>query len=97
MFFPDFPFKKDLPSFIKHTDVLEYLKQYSMHHHLHRYIQFCTLVDKVEPVPVHVSERESKPECGILGDSVRWKLTSRSVETGVTKETMYDAVLVCTG
>jgi len=60
-------------------------------------IQFCTLVDKVEPVPVHVSERESKPECGVFGDSVRWKLTSRSVETGVMKEKMYDAVLVCTG
>jgi len=58
MFFPDFPFKKDLPSFIKHTDVLEYLKQYAVHHHLHRYIciQFCTLVDKVEPVPINVSE-----------------------------------------
>ena len=105
MFFPDFPFKKDLPSFIKHSDVLEYLKQYSAHHDLHRYIQFRTLVDKVEPVPVQVgeaerspfAEKESKPERGLLGDSVKWKLTSRNVETGVTKVTMYDAVLVCTG
>lgn len=105
MLFPGFPFKKDLPSFIQHTDMLEYLQQYSAHYDLHRYIQFRTLVERVQPVPVQVSKsdgssctkRESKPPYQFLQDSVRWKLTSRNVESGVTKETMYDAILVCNG
>ena len=101
MLFPGFPFKKDLPSFVQHTDVLDYLQQYCAHYDLQRYIQFRTLVERVQPVPVQTSkpdtERESKPQCGLLQDSVRWKLTSRNVETGVTKETLYDAILVCNG
>lgn len=39
MAFPDFEFDKDLPSFIHHTDVLQYLKDYAAHFELLKYIK----------------------------------------------------------
>ena len=39
MAFPDFPFDKELPSFIGHMDVRKYLDAYADHFDLKRFIQ----------------------------------------------------------
>ena len=39
MAFPNFPFKKTLPSFIGHEDVLQYLESYAEHYQLYPHIK----------------------------------------------------------
>lgn len=39
MAFQGFPFPADLPSFMKHQDVLKYLQNFAEHYGLHKYIQ----------------------------------------------------------
>jgi cation diffusion facilitator CzcD-associated flavoprotein CzcO len=39
MGFPGYPFPSDLPSFPEHKDVLKYLKDYSEHYDLEKYIK----------------------------------------------------------
>ena len=96
MHFPGFPFNKELPSFVSHTDMLEYLQQYATHYDLYKNIQFHTLVEKVEPVQFEAAANP-RGDSGVLGDNVTWKVTSRNVKTGDRQETKYDAVLVCNG
>lgn len=48
MAFPDFPFREDLPSFIKHWEVLEYLQEYGKHYNLEKYIKVCWQKKKKE-------------------------------------------------
>ncbi|XP_025115607.1 flavin-containing monooxygenase FMO GS-OX-like 4 isoform X2 [Pomacea canaliculata] len=91
MAFPDFEFDKDLPSFILHTDVLRYLKDYAAHFELLKYIKFQTLVLEVDPAEYQVSTSSAK-----LGH--KWKVTFAPVTDRsnlVTEE--YDAVVVCNG
>ena len=49
MAFPDFPFQDLEESFVHHSQVLDYLKQYCEHFQLERFIQFNTMVEKVKP------------------------------------------------
>ena len=56
MAFPDFPFDEKLPSFMRHTDVLDYLEKYAAHFnvlkfvkvysyiHTHAHIYMCTYI-----------------------------------------------------
>lgn len=39
MAFPDFPFSEDLPSYIGHKDVLQYLDNYADHFGLKQFIR----------------------------------------------------------
>ena len=51
MAFPDFPFDKELPSFIGHMDVRKYLDAYADHFDLKRFIQvriFLTIRSETE-------------------------------------------------
>ena len=41
MAFPDFPFRKDLPSFVSHEAVRSYLDDYADNFSLNKYIQVC--------------------------------------------------------
>ena len=85
MAFPDFPFPKDLPSFVKHTDVYEYLENYAEHFHLKQHIKFSTTVEMVEPLT---------QEDGL----VKWKVKSKSLlDKGKTETEMFEAVMVCNG
>ncbi|OWF48026.1 flavin-containing monooxygenase FMO GS-OX5-like [Mizuhopecten yessoensis] len=85
MAFPDFPFRGDLPSYVRHGDVLEYLESYADQFDLFKYIKFSTTVIWVEPL--------TSP------DKVTWQVTykalSDSVVTPVTEN--FDAVMVCNG
>lgn len=37
--FPDFPFHETEASFVHHTDVLKYLKEYAQHYDLYKHIR----------------------------------------------------------
>ena len=85
MAFPDFPFPKDLPSFVKHTEIYKYLENYAEHFQLKQHIKFSTTVEMVEPL---------SQEDGL----VRWKVKSRNLLHKENSETeIFDAVMVCNG
>ncbi|XP_078484088.1 uncharacterized protein LOC100175875 [Ciona intestinalis] len=84
MAFPDFPFNKSLPSFIKHTDVLNYLESYCDEYKLRNHIEFSTLVEKVEPL-----EPENR--------FTKWEVTTYHVSTKQTSCNVFDGVMVCNG
>ena len=99
MIFPDFPFPSDLPSFVHHSKVLEYLQSYASHYKLYPFIRFGMLVDQVEPVTTTKASvnMEDQSNCRGFEDSVKWRVTTQDVETGVKTCEIYDAVLVCNG
>jgi len=39
MAFPDFPFDEKLPSYLPHTDMLDYLEKYAVHFNLLRFVK----------------------------------------------------------
>ncbi|XP_060066421.1 uncharacterized protein LOC132546720 [Ylistrum balloti] len=85
MAFPDFPFRKDLPSFVRHEDMLEYLESYATSFDLLKYIKFSTTVNSVNPL--------KSP------DKVTWQVTYKDlVNSDVSPVTeTFDAVMVCNG
>ena len=52
MLFPGFPFRSDLPSFVTHSDMLDYLQHYTEHYDLHKHVQFHTVVEGICPLPL---------------------------------------------
>lgn len=96
--FPDFPFKEELPSFIRHDDMLEYLQLYTEEFGLQKHIQFHTLVEKVEPVLLErKGETTSSGSPSGFQDTVNWMLTTKDLKTGQISEAIYNAVIVCNG
>ncbi|CAH1780409.1 unnamed protein product, partial [Owenia fusiformis] len=83
MAFPDFPFDKSLPSFVRHSDVRKYLEDYTQQNDLYKYIKFNTSVEHVDPIKTDEND-------------IQWEVTVKDNEQGVTKETA-DAVMVCNG
>ncbi|MCL4136105.1 UNVERIFIED_CONTAM: hypothetical protein GTU68_047673, partial [Idotea baltica] len=84
MAFPDFPFKEGEKSFIHHTEVLQYLNDYTDHFGLRHLINFEHHVDWVEPV-----ERESGPP--------GWKVSVRNLVEKKSSEEECDALIICNG
>ena len=84
MAFPDFPFPDYEESFIHHSKVLDYLKQYSDHFQLEKFINFNTKVAKV------------KPE--VPNDwMTRWEVTSECLTTSAVTVETFDGIMVCNG
>ncbi|XP_033755055.1 LOW QUALITY PROTEIN: flavin-containing monooxygenase FMO GS-OX5-like [Pecten maximus] len=85
MAFPDFPFRKDLPSFVRHEDMLEYLESYADRFDLLKYIKFSTTVNSVHPQKPH--------------SNVTWQVTYKTLtDSDLTPVTeTFDAVMVCNG
>ena len=94
MAFPGFPFSQDLPSFVHHTDMLEYLKKYTNHYKLERFISFSTLVETILPVE---SATKCLQENGLCLDQIKWEVTSRNLISNTSTTEVFDAVLVCNG
>nr|XP_054752099.1 uncharacterized protein LOC129257731 [Lytechinus pictus] len=84
MAFPDFPFDERLPSFIKHTDVLDYLQQYSDHFQLDNFIQFSTVVEMVRPIKSS-------------DDSITWEITVSNLRTRHRTTSIFHQIMVCNG
>ncbi|XP_043933288.1 flavin-containing monooxygenase FMO GS-OX-like 4 [Protopterus annectens] len=86
MAFPDYAFKSDLPSFVGHSDVKEYLESYADHFKIRKHIQFHTKVELVRPT---VSE-DGRNKC-------IWEVTVSNLINKSTMTEIFDAVLVCSG
>lgn len=104
MLFPDFPFPAHLPSFPYHYDVYDYLKNYSKHFKLDRFIKFGTLVERIYPIPNSSSMngmgmgnelKESEKEISL--DNVRWSVTTRELASGEKTTDIYDNIFLCNG
>ena len=98
MEFPGFPFRSDLPSFMYHWDVLQYLEDYTLHYDLSRFIQFGSLVEQVSLLHTSKSECQAERESvDAFEDGVGWRVTTRSLSTGERTSEDFDAVLICNG
>ena len=102
MDFPDVPFKEELPSFIGHEEMLEYLQDFATKFNLYKDIQFHTHVEKVEPVAKETLA--DSDQCGTAGasgmginDTVKWMVQTRDLEQDTVSKEIYDVVLVCSG
>ena len=49
MAFPDFPFPNEIESYLHHTQVFDYLNDYSAHYGLEKFININSLVKHVVP------------------------------------------------
>ncbi|XP_015930594.2 uncharacterized protein [Parasteatoda tepidariorum] len=85
MAFPDFPFPHyGGLSYIHHTQVLQYLRDYAEYFDLYKHIKFHKMVEHVKPLTC-------------LGGKVEWRVTYSDVLTKEKEDKMYDAVMVCNG
>lgn len=82
--FPDFPFHETEASFVHHTDVLRYLKEYAQHYGLYEHIWLRTAIKKVTPI-------------GSDKGKILWSVVTEDVETKKREELEFDAVMVCNG
>ncbi|KAL4659579.1 flavin-containing monooxygenase FMO GS-OX4-like isoform X1 [Arapaima gigas] len=85
MMFPDFPFDPELPSFLSHQDVLQYLESYCHHQGITPHIKFDTMVEKVQPVTGMTGKRK-----------ITWEVTSCRASGGQQRDT-FDSVFICNG
>ncbi|XP_062261725.1 uncharacterized protein LOC133969330 isoform X2 [Platichthys flesus] len=85
MMFPDFPFERQLSSFLPHQEVQKYLESYSHSHNIWPHIRFHTEVENVKPAL-------KTPE----GGATSWEVTSCDTQ-GRQKTETFDSVLVCSG
>lgn len=82
MAYPDLPFPQGLPSFVTHTDVMQYLRSYVEHFDLGKYINFSHQVLSVKP-------RNDKQ--GV------WEVVVKDLTNNTIHEDVFDAVVVCNG
>ena len=85
MAFPDFPFPSEWNSFLSHQQVLKYLKEYTSHFDLYKYIQFNSSISSVRPL---VGKDSQKP---------LWEVVVRNAATKESQVLLFDAVIVCSG
>ena len=85
MDFPDFPFPDDVPSYVHHSTVLNYIENYAKHFNLLQYVRFQTKVILVEPL----TEKE-------FSKSSRWSVKYQQNGCPEQQEE-FDAVIVCSG
>ncbi|KAK3086070.1 hypothetical protein FSP39_013045 [Pinctada imbricata] len=92
MAFPQFPFKKSLPSFIRHEDVLAYLESYAEHYDVYKHIKFNHMVQNVTPA------MKTTPPVVSKNTEDGWKVTYcdvRKQDVSYTEE--FAAIFVCNG
>ena len=99
MDFPGIPFREDLPSFIGHREMLEYLQAFAAMFNLHSNIRFHTHVEKVEPVAKESLGDTVQSAANDMGfnDTVKWMVQTRDLEQGTVSKEIYDIILICSG
>ncbi|XP_060079337.1 dimethylaniline monooxygenase [N-oxide-forming] 2-like [Ylistrum balloti] len=82
---PGYPHKQTGISYLHHTEMLEYIKGFTKHFHLDKYVKFNTVVKSVRPV-----QNE--------GDQVKWDVTycDRYYAEEIHTNT-FDGVIICNG
>lgn len=91
MCFPDFPFPDDMPSFMHHSMVQEYLQDYAKYFNLESIVKFRTRIKKVSPL---------LPVNGKLDRSSRfilWNVEYEKLESSEHRNEVFDGVVVCNG
>ncbi|KAK2140224.1 hypothetical protein NP493_5897g00000 [Ridgeia piscesae] len=83
MAFPDFPFNEDLPSFVKHTDVCQYLTDYTDHFHLRDHIKVGKTMYQLTALGVR-----EKQSCHGVDDCVKY--TVNIAHVGSMRDLIYD-------
>ncbi|KAH0506678.1 Dimethylaniline monooxygenase [N-oxide-forming] 1 [Microtus ochrogaster] len=78
----DFPYQEDYPNFMDHKKFWEYLREFAEHFDLLKYIQFKTTVRSV-------TQRPDFSETG------QWDVVTET--EGKQHNTVFDAIMVCTG
>ncbi|XP_036366120.1 flavin-containing monooxygenase FMO GS-OX-like 2 isoform X1 [Octopus sinensis] len=86
MAFPDFHFSQNLPSFITHTNVKDYLIDYANNFGLYAHSKLKTQIERVEMITTNTG-------------SIKWCVTYKDVEDSSAPSTSetYDSVVVCNG
>ena len=74
-----------MPTFPHHTDVLDYLNEYTKYYQLHKYICYNSEVMTVRPL---FSPSNGNPQ---------WEVIIRDVISGQETKSLFDVVFVCTG
>ncbi|KAL8177434.1 UNVERIFIED_CONTAM: monooxygenase [Gekko kuhli] len=80
--FTDFPYPEDFPVFLPNARLLEYLRLYTKHFNLQKYIQFQTTVISIK----------KRPDFSTSG---QWEVITEM--DGKQKSAIFDAVMVCIG
>lgn len=84
MCFSDFPVHKESANFMHHTQVFEYLQQYTDHFGLEKHIKFRHEVTKVTRSDTFAVDG-------------KWEISFKSIDVGEVTAEMFDAVMLCTG
>ncbi|KAJ8664231.1 hypothetical protein QAD02_005893 [Eretmocerus hayati] len=89
MGFPDYRRNKESDgACLTHRAVLDYLIEYANQFDLYRFIQFHTVVERVEFEPLSGNYNSTKG---------KWKVKTRDTKSGQMKVFFYDAIMVCNG
>ncbi|XP_023224548.1 flavin-containing monooxygenase FMO GS-OX-like 4 isoform X1 [Centruroides sculpturatus] len=83
MGYPDFPFPSTGESFIHHSEVLKYLRNYAQHHQLSKYIELNSCVKEIKPKKIE--------------NKIVWIIKSHHMPSNSIKENTFDAVMMCNG
>ncbi|XP_033732101.1 dimethylaniline monooxygenase [N-oxide-forming] 5-like [Pecten maximus] len=84
MAYSDFPIPNEYPLFLHNTHVKRYFDTYVDHFNLKKYIRFQTEVLKIKPTDDFTKTGQ-------------WDIKINDKKAGKEEETVFDAVLVCTG
>uniref|UniRef100_A0A8C5W282 Dimethylaniline monooxygenase [N-oxide-forming] 3 n=1 Tax=Microcebus murinus TaxID=30608 RepID=A0A8C5W282_MICMU len=82
MCFPDFPYPDDFPNFMHNSKIQEYIIAFAKEKNLLKYIQFKTLVSRVNKCP----------NFSITG---QWEVITE--KDGKKESAIFDAVMICSG
>ncbi|KAG8224381.1 hypothetical protein J437_LFUL005203 [Ladona fulva] len=83
MQFLDFPFPPNEKSYLHHSEVLQYLRDYAEHNHLLNHLELHKTVELVQPI------------FGL--EKLAWKAQIKDLKKGAIEEDVFDAVMVCNG
>ncbi|XP_058809721.1 flavin-containing monooxygenase 5-like [Phymastichus coffea] len=87
MAFPNYPQFHGPHSITTHEGVLNYLRNFTQHFDLLKYITFDTLVEHVSPILDRSNDEEK----------TKWTVTTKNLNTNEISKTICDSVIVATG
>ena len=95
MEYPDFKFPAHKKSFVKHKDVLEYLRAYATENDLHKHVQLNTKVHSITPTGATHTMEGTKLAAGT--NDFKWQVTTFNKEKNKVHMDEFDSVVVCNG
>ena len=90
MLYPDFPFLDEMPSFVHHTLIKDYIQRYADHFKVTEHVRFQTKIIAVNPI-----DNTQHDDGNWVG--TKWMITSKDLKTGKIEKEEFDGVAICTG